>query len=140
MASPIERYRGREPRLLEHAHRDGKPPEPSSSALVTQDEAKESAGKMGLTLSEATDIVSKPPGNKPWPYRHFTVEQVKEIGAIVSEWLKIKLATIHTDTVDELLSKNKALTTRVGELSNEVADFRSELAKLRNELERARKK
>ena len=123
MASPIERYRAREPKMIENAHRDGPPPEPVSSALVTQDEAKESAGKMGLTLSEATDIVSKPPGNKPWPYRHFTVEQVKEIGAIVSEWLKIKLATIQTDTVDELLSKNKALTDRLIELEARLADL-----------------
>lgn len=133
MASPIERYRAREPKHLEHAHRDGPPPEPVSSALVTKDEAKEAAGKLGLPLADATAIVLNPPGNKPWPYRHFTVEQVKEIGAIVSEWLKVKLATIQTDTVDELLSKNKALTTRVGELSNEVAGFREEMAKLRNE-------
>lgn len=134
MASPIERYRAREPKAQENAHRDGPPPEPMSSALVTQDEANESAGKMGLTLVEATDIILKPPGEKPWPYRHFNRDQVKEIGAIVSEWLKIKLATIQTDTVDELLSKNKALTTRVGELSNEVAGFREEMAKLRNRL------
>ena len=140
MASPIERYRGREPKAQENAHRDGPPPEPVSSALVTMEEAKESAGKLGLPLEDATAIILRPPGNKPWPYRHFTVEQVKEIGAIVSEWLKIKLATIQTDTVDELLGKNKALTTRVGELSNEVAGFRSEMAKLRNELERARKR
>lgn len=140
MASPIERYRARVPQALPHAYRDGPPPDPQSSALVTQDEAKASAAGMGLTLKEATEIVLHPPGNKPWPYKHFTVEQVKEIGAIVSEWLKIKLATIQTDTVDELLGKNKALTDRVGELSREVADFRSDLAKLRNELERARKK
>jgi hypothetical protein len=140
MTSPIERYRAREPKALEHAHRDGPPPEPMSFALVTQDEAKEAAGKLGIPLEDATAIILRPPGNKPWPYRHFSVEQVKEIGAIVSEWLKIKLATIQTDAVDELLSKNKALTHRVGELSNEVAGFRSEMAKLRNELERARKK
>lgn len=133
MASPIERYRAREPKALENAHRDGPPPEPQSSALVTQDEAKASAAGMGLTLKEATQIVLHPPGNKPWPYRHFSVDQVKEIGAIVSEWLKIKLATIQTDAVDELLSKNKALTHRVGELSNEVAAFRTELAQLRKE-------
>lgn len=138
MASPIERYRARETKVEPHAHRDGPPPEPMSSALVTQDEAKDAAAGMGVTLKEATQIVLNPPGNKPWPYKHFTVEQVKEIGAIVSEWLKIKLATIQTDTVDELLSKNKALTTRVGELSNEVAGFREEMAKLRNEM--ARKK
>src|SRR6478752_1214789 len=107
MTSPIERYRKRElPAIQPDALRDGPPPEPQSSALVTQDEAKESAGRMGLSLEEATHIVLNPPGNKPWPYRHFNVEQVKEIGAIVSEWLKIKLATIQTDTVDELLSKN----------------------------------
>ena len=136
MASPIERYRAREPKAQENAHRDGPPPEPMSSALVTMDEAKDAATGMGLTLKEATHIVLNPPGNKPWPYKHFTVEQVKEIGAIVSEWLKIKLATINEGTVDELLSKNKALTQRVGELSNEVAAFRKEMAKLRKELEK----
>lgn len=136
MASPIERHRAREPKMLEGAHGDGPPPEPQSSALVTKDEAKASAAGMGLSLKEATQIVLHPPGNKPWPYRHFSVEQVKEIGAIVSEWLKIKLATIQTDTVDELLSKNKALTHRVGELSNQVAEFRNELAQLRKDLKK----
>jgi hypothetical protein len=134
MASPIERYRAREPKAQENAHRDGPAPEPQSSALVTRDEAKDAAGKLGLPLEDATAIILRPPGNKPWPYRHFSVEQVKEIGAIVSEWLKIKLATINEGTVDELLSKNKALTERTGQLSNEVATLREEVAKLTRRL------
>lgn len=136
MAAPLERYRARQAAALpapgEHAHRDGEPPERQSSALVTREEASQAAGKMGLTLEDASAIVLNPPGEKPWPYKHFTKDQVKEIGAIVSEWLKVKLATIQTDAVDELLSKNRALTTRVGELSNQVADLSSEVAKLRN--------
>ena len=36
---------------------------------------------------------------------------------------KIKLATIQTDTVDELLSKNKALTDRLIELEARLADL-----------------
>ena len=120
MASPLARIAARQSAALpapgEHAGRDGAPPEPTSSALVTRTEAREAANNMGLTLAEATHIVLNPPGNKPWPYKHFTVEQVKEIGAIVSEWLKVKLATINEGTVEELLSKNKALTDRLIEM------------------------
>ena len=101
----------------------------AGNGLITQAEARRTAQALDITLEDATHIILNPPGNKPWPYRHFSVDQVKEIGAIVSEWLKIKLATIQTDAVDELLSKNKALTDRVGELSNEVAAFRKELRK-----------
>jgi hypothetical protein len=89
--------------------------------------APDAPGALGVTLDEATQIILNPPGNKPWPYRHFTVEQVKEIGAIVSEWLKVKLATIQTDSVDELAEKNRALVDIVGELRKEVAELRKEI-------------
>lgn len=93
------------------------------STLVTKDEAKASAATLGLPLDEAILVICNPPGERPWPYRHFTKDQVREIGAIVSEWLKVKLVTIQTGTVDELLSKNKALTDRLIELEARVKEL-----------------
>lgn len=133
MASPIERYRKRAlPALPEHRPEPGIP-EYTGNGLVTAAEGKRAAETLGIPLDEATRIILHPPGEKPWPYRHFTKDQVREIGAIVSEWLKVKLVTIQTDTVDQLLSHNRALVERVEELTKANQDLAKRVAKLEPE-------
>ena len=48
MASPIERYRAREPKMIENAHRDGPPPEPNASRTTkrTRHDPKGFAGEV----------------------------------------------------------------------------------------------
>lgn len=102
--------------------------------VVIESTPHDTPSTLGVTLDEATQIILNPPGNKPWPYRHFTVEQVKEIGAIVSEWLKVKLATIQTDSVDELAEKNRALVGIVEKQGAEIDELRRALARLEKQV------